>query len=185
MPFLTQWYAAFKFAPEILFGGQWDGVPIPTAAWAPTEQAQGWLLYALTVGLVIMRIYCGGSIWFTAIPFLVVSFIYYLCSQVSHINAESMRPVKSAQEWAALQIEHSQGDYECTSRAWSVISCGLNCQAIHHLFPGVHPCHYAALASLMRPVFEKHGLPTASWNKSYSDSIRYHLSHVHQRMLVE
>eukprot|EP00966_Prymnesium_polylepis_P311427 7195309-Prymnesium_polylepis.1 len=104
---------------------------------------------------------------------------------VSHINAESMRPVKSAQEWAALQIEHSQGDYECTSRAWSVISCGLNCQAIHHLFPGVHPCHYAALASLMRPVFEKHGLPTASWNKSYSDSIRYHLSHVHQRMLVE
>ena len=66
--------------------------------------------------------------------------------------------VAKRKEWAAHQIETSYGDYAPTSITWGLLALGLNNQALHHVFPGIHPCHYYKLTPVLRRVCDKHGV---------------------------
>eukprot|EP01051_Picozoa_sp_SAG22_P016235 SAG22_NODE_2257_length_2780_cov_2.690041_1_plen_103_part_00 len=83
-----------------------------------------------------------------------------------------------SKEWAAAQITAAQGDYTYISAFWNKLSNGLNNQTLHHLFPSVHPCHYPALSELLKPVFDKHKLPVAGWERSYWQSLASHVRHL-------
>jgi hypothetical protein len=67
-------------------------------------------------------------------------------------------PVAKWKEWAAHQIETSYGDYAPAPIMWGLLALGLNNQALHHVFPGVHPCHYYKLTPVLRRVCYKHGV---------------------------
>lgn len=102
-------------------------------------------------------------------------------SQISHSNEASMKgPDRyktqrglQKNEWAAHQIL-TTCDYSCDSWFWGTLSINLNNQAIHHLFPSVHPCHYPALRHKLIPVAKKHGIDyearsTADFNQTLAN----------------
>jgi len=86
-------------------------------------------------------------------------------SQISHTNEESMTSVNKYKkkykikkiEWAMHQML-TTSDYSCDSWFWSIVSIHLNNQAMHHLFPSVHPCHYPAMRRKLIPVCAKFGV---------------------------
>jgi len=160
---------------RLLRHNRWKGTTEPVT-WAPGEHFFAWLMWmGLLTGLFFVGFARGAA--HALFPFLVTGLLYYAFSQVSHLNAPSVEPITS-KEWAVHQICASQGDYEYGSVKWGKISNGLNNQMVHHLFPSVHPCHYPALSALLRPVFERHGLPMPGWRYTYADSWRLHSAYL-------
>ena len=174
-PFFTQWKPQFVNNLRLIRSGKFKGTATE-AIWASSEWGSAALLWVSLVSLVVHISYYYG-LTHAARPFLVVSLIYYLFSQVSHISTNCF-PAKQPREWAVAQIMACQGDYAYTSQIWNLLSVGLNNQMVHHLFPSVHQCHYPALSELFNPVFAKHGLPTSAWNKPYWKSLRDHIEHL-------
>jgi len=126
------------------------------------------------------------------LPYSIHGFLYYSFAAVSHTNEASAskvqrdgQPVQSsaetdtskAREWAQHQVETSQGDYAPTSQVWGLVSLGLNNQAIHHVFPAIHPCHYYLLAPVMKRVCEKHKVKYHT-HPTFWDAICDHISHL-------
>eukprot|EP00658_Telonema_sp_P-2_P019127 TRINITY_DN1750_c0_g1_i2.p1 TRINITY_DN1750_c0_g1~~TRINITY_DN1750_c0_g1_i2.p1 ORF type:complete len:307 (+),score=64.31 TRINITY_DN1750_c0_g1_i2:170-1090(+) len=117
---------------------------------------------------IALPLFLNGSIMHLLIPYAVHGTVYYGFASASHTNQSSQSQVSAdgtlvdsskpgpRSEWAAHQIETSKGDYAPTSIVWGLLSLGLNNQAIHHVFPGVHPCHYYKLAPIVRRVCDKH-----------------------------
>jgi hypothetical protein len=91
--------------------------------------------------------------------------LFNVFSQISHTNEASHAGTKRYKrvhnikklEWAMHQILTAR-DYSCDSWFWSLISINLNNQAMHHLFPSIHPCHYSAMRHKLIPVCAKHGV---------------------------
>lgn len=111
-------------------------------------------------------------------------------------------------EWSDAQVTATQGDYSYESIFWNKISNGLNNQSFHHIFPGVHSCHYPRLSKRLRPIFEKYHLPLGrpcffavafycrveclsclgvfnlrfpgGWSHSYLDVFAMHVEHIKQ-----
>jgi len=80
-------------------------------------------------------------------------------------------------EWAAHQVETSKGDYAPTSIFWGLVALGLNNQALHHVFPGIHPCHYYYLSPVLQKVCAKHGVDYHT-HPTFWDAFSSHLCHV-------
>jgi len=176
-PLLTEIFPSFVGTVELLLGSksmrnQSMGAP----RWAPGEYASCWLML---LGLLATMAYVAShsSVLQATLPFMVVGVLFYIFSQVSHINDDSFQPPPS-QEWAAAQIMTCQGDYAYASEFWTKMSIGLNNQALHHLFPSVHQCHYPALAKLIKPTFEKHKLPTPGWSQTIGQALAQHWAHM-------
>jgi fatty acid desaturase len=153
-------------------------------AWAGLGEYIGagftWLLLVCVYTSVAIR----SGVFIAASPALVCSVVYYLFSQVSHMNWASLHKDPIGTEWAVAQIGTAAGDYAYDSRFWNLVSIGLNNQTIHHLFPGIHAYHYPALARLFRPVFEKHGLSVHRWTQTYTQSLLAHVAFVYDRTTV-
>merc|ERR1712129_298799 len=88
---------------------------------------------------------------FVILPRIGHGILFYTFSQVSHIQDEAFsHQTKVTDSWITHQIG-SCVDYSVDSLFWNVMSIGLNNQALHHLFPSVHPCHFIQLS----PVLDK------------------------------
>ena len=174
--------ASLRGTHKLLSDARWKGCDA-VIVWSGREALWLSIQWALFVGMLVFVGY-RTSVCMAAVPFAVVGVLYYGFSQVSHINAESFEKGKGtaaapqSNEWAVHQIATTRGDYGYRSRLWYLLSIGLNNQAIHHCFPSVHPCHYPALSRLMKPVFEKHGLPQNGWEQSFGDALRLHFMHL-------
>mmetsp|Transcript_93 Transcript_93/g.298 ORF Transcript_93/g.298 Transcript_93/m.298 type:complete len:201 (-) Transcript_93:437-1039(-) len=177
-PLLTEIVPSFVGTFELLLGSKRTRNRTMSAAlrWTPGEYTSCWLML---FGLLATIAYVAShsSVLQATLPFLVAGVLFYVFSQVSHINDDSFQPPPS-QEWAAAQIMTTQGDYAYASEFWNRMSIGLNNQALHHLFPSVHQCHYPALAKLIKPTFEKHNLPTPGWSQTISQAFAKHLAHM-------
>merc|ERR1712166_1082988 len=102
-------------------------------------------------------------------------------SQVSHLNEDLMEaqldiPMARKREWAAHQIL-TCCDYNTDSLLWRTLSIGLNAQAIHHLFPGIEPCHYGPLSQMLKDTCEEHNLPYTNF-PNFVAAIQAHVSYV-------
>eukprot|EP01052_Picozoa_sp_SAG31_P035679 SAG31_NODE_4339_length_3340_cov_4.899389_3_plen_576_part_00 len=91
-------------------------------------------------------------------------------------SGQQAKPV-TRKEWAAHQIETSKGDYAPGSIFWGLMALGLNNQALHHTFPGIHPCHYYYLSPVLRRVCDKHGVDYHT-HPTFWDAFKSHLRHV-------
>jgi len=93
---------------------------------------------------------------FVALPRVGHGILFYVFSQVSHIQDDAMQPPTS-KSWIAHEIE-SCVDYSDTSFFWNVMSIGLNNQSLHHLFPSVHPCHFIELSPILDEFCADHNI---------------------------
>ena len=91
--------------------------------------------------------------------------LFNVFSQISHVNEDCIQGVEDFKEktgtkrveWVTHELL-SCFDYNCDSRLWGFLSMNLNNQGVHHVFPGVHPCHYIELCNIILPIAEKHGI---------------------------
>jgi len=83
-----------------------------------------------------------SSVWFIAI------------TQVSHLQDGCFNAQGS---WAKRQVASTK-DYSQDSRITSVLSGGLNTQALHHVLPVVHSSHYTDLYPHFRKVCQQHNV---------------------------
>eukprot|EP00812_Abedinium_dasypus_P006634 NODE_1840_length_1052_cov_277.523571.p1 GENE.NODE_1840_length_1052_cov_277.523571~~NODE_1840_length_1052_cov_277.523571.p1 ORF type:complete len:296 (+),score=16.65 NODE_1840_length_1052_cov_277.523571:132-1019(+) len=177
-PLFTHLMPLLHLPTVILRQNTFDGMKTK-CVWGPGEWRGAVVTYLslLAGGLAVI---CAHGFLHFLTPSFVVGVLYYLMSQVSHINAQSFSdPRLGSGEWAVAQVCAAQGDYGYDSALWAKMSLGLNCQAVHHLFPNVHPCHYSALAKQLEPVFRKHGLPVPGFERGYCESLWQHLQYLH------
>lgn len=121
------------------------------------------------------------AFFFATFPYGFHGMIFFGFSQVSHLNEglmNSQLDIKGAQkrEWAAHQIL-TCCDYNTDSLLWRTLSIGLNAQAIHHIFPGVEPCHYGPLSEILAQTCEEHNLPYSHY-PNFVAAIRAHVDYV-------
>lgn len=118
---------------------------------------------------------------FIAVPRFIHGVGYYFMSQVSHIQEDAFKfiddkNVNPNNEWVVHQICTSV-DYETQSLFWSFVSVGLNNQAIHHICPTVHPCHYPELNKVLIKFCQDHNLPYQN-KGSYVKMVKDHLHYI-------
>mmetsp|Transcript_3330 Transcript_3330/g.5640 ORF Transcript_3330/g.5640 Transcript_3330/m.5640 type:complete len:438 (+) Transcript_3330:68-1381(+) len=136
---------------------------------------------ALFIVMPLVLVYKLGvlkAVLFYAIPRLIHGSIYYLFSQVSHINQPSFRnqEFKHSKNFLVHQIMGAL-DYATTSRLWGFLSIGLNNQAMHHVLPNVHPCHYPRLADVFAAFCKKYKIQRVV-HETLWDAVKAHYSHL-------
>lgn len=80
--------------------------------------------------------------------------------------------------WAEMQVRTSC-NWSCHSRAWLLVSGGLNFQIEHHLFPGVAHKHYPAIHPIVKAACVKRGIPYAAY-PTFTEIFVAHLAKVKQ-----
>jgi len=121
----------------------------------------GWTMFAMPALFFIT--FGLADAWkafvFLLIPRIGHGMLFYLFSQISHIqtNAFCAGDEVQSKSWIEHQIRSSV-DYSVDSTFWNLMSVGLNSQTVHHLLPAVHPCHFAALQPVLDGFCEKYGI---------------------------
>lgn len=161
------------------------------------------IIHPITICLVTADSWLAGLLWatlFVAMPYALHGCIFYLFSQLSHVQqscfpdamAKLERPAAKGdgserertlasfpppkQEWARHQVEHAL-DYASGSRLWLHLSNGLNLQVVHHLFPQVGWGHYRALAPIVRATCAEFGIAYAH-QATFWAALKAHYAHV-------
>lgn len=80
--------------------------------------------------------------------------------------------------WAEHQVV-TTCDFAVTSRLVTVLTGGLNCQVVHHLFPRVSHVHYPTLAAIVKATAAEHGVPYAA-NPSFFTALSSHARFLHR-----
>lgn len=170
---MTQLVPSIGYGVSLLWNNRYPyGPPI---RWAPGERVRHAASLGTVVSLISIQAARGGVVYGIA-PFAVCGTLYYLFSQVSHINAVSMQPTTG--EWAVAQLASSAGDYSTTSTTVTLLSIGLNSQALHHLFPTVHHAHHRNLLAELVPVLAKHSQKVPGHAQTFAQSLRNHFHHL-------
>lgn len=123
--------------------------------------------------------------WYKVLPFALLplgfhGYIYYCFSQISHATGAANHHGDEREcvqrEWAVHQVLHSL-DYSAQSLVWRTLSIGLNCQALHHVFPSIATTHYGPLSLILERVAEKHNV---KYNRvsSFREALVEHYRHV-------
>jgi len=96
---------------------------------------------------------------FSAIPAMVVSVCFMICSQVNHLTAENIDVRDPCFYAHQVKTSHSFGGTTWLSRKWAFLfSGGLNLQIEHHLFPTVNHSHLPHISGIVKDVCKKHGV---------------------------
>lgn len=167
---LTQLQPCLVNAAAMACSGRYPGARV-RVRWVGWERAWCSLQTAAMWWLVLSRVHQSGAAALT--PFAVCGALFYCFSQVSHINEASFRCAGSP-EWARRQVQSASGDYAAHSPLVTLLSIGLNQQALHHLFPTVHPFHYPALAPVFDAVLRRHGIEHCAGKRTFGDAVRDH-----------
>jgi len=173
---MTQVVPAVVNTAKMLLTSAYPGVAA-TVSWAPAERAATAACLALLCGGFARQVAEHG-IAVAALPFLVCGVMYYFTSQVSHINAPSFATPPRAAGWATRQALACDGDHNAVSRLATLLSIGLNNQAMHHLFPSVHPVHYPRLERHLCAALRRRGIERRAGRRSYCESLANHLRHL-------
>lgn len=157
-----------------------DVLPVtrpPTAVQRVAHFAVRWGLFAgLVFGLPWLLFAPLKALLFSVVPSGLYGCIYYLFSQVSHVNEDCFVDAAPGVEWAVWQVRHSL-DYACDSSLWRVLSIALNLQTVHHLFPQVDPTHYAALRPILERVCAQFGVKHNTV-PGITEAARLHFTHI-------
>jgi fatty acid desaturase (delta-4 desaturase) len=176
LPVFSSLVPNLRASASILWNSQWLGLP-GRIQWDGMDRVWGMLAWLRLVLLLSGMLWYHGVCW-VLFPFAIAGCLFYLWSQVSHINEASMCDVGSpdwfTREWAVRQILATQGDYAYGSWVWTVLSLGLNCQLLHHLFPSIHWIHYPSLCVLIRPMLVQHGLSAPGYSQTFGESLTNH-----------
>jgi hypothetical protein len=91
-----------------------------------------WLCFTWPFVTMCLEGSLRAGLVFAVTPYLIHGFLFYIFSQVSHVQAACFPPRGPAQpqasrEWAVHQVHHTL-DYATTSRFWLHLSGGLNNQ---------------------------------------------------------
>eukprot|EP01083_Nonionella_stella_P064655 168743_1 len=126
----------------------------------------------LLVAMPIILVYQLGVIqglMFFLIPRFIHGVIYYLFTQMSHINEHSFQnhKFKRTKNFIVHQIL-SCSDYCIRSEFIGFVSVGLSNQGLHHIIPSVHPCHYPKLSSILQQFCHKHNIQQSVHKDLYS-----------------
>ena len=158
MSVLTTVYPSMFESTEMLSRGSFLG-RVPQVALSRTDKVRLWFGRALVASTLWVAPWfvCGvtlKALAFATLPLFMHGAIYYVFSQVSHIQApcfdyDGGKSGGERMEWAEMQVRHSL-DWGNGGMAQTLASIGLNSQVVHHVFPGVDPAHYGEL----RPIFE-------------------------------
>lgn len=131
-----------------------------------------WAFAALLHSTVLLR----HGILVAAAPPALTSALFYMFSQVSHVNAASSPGTHDpATPWSVRQIASCRGDYATRSRLlWPLLSNGLNQQTVHHLFPTVHWIWYPGLVD---NILRLAGEPPTHREQTLAGSFLRHVSY--------
>merc|ERR1712232_776871 len=129
------------------------------------EFVLAWLQFVLLLASICWVAVLQGP-HLALVPFAVHSSLYYFFSQVSHANTAS-NSIGDTKEWVVAQVRTSRGDYAHASLLWTVLSLGLNTQAVHHCFPTVHWAHYPYIFHIILNAANEPYVP-----KSYASSFK-------------
>jgi len=83
-----------------------------------------------------------------AIPCAMHGITFFVFTQVSHVPL--VNELNKSDDWAISQVNMAC-DYAVNSRLWSLLSIGLNNQALHHLFPQISSDRLLEL----QPIFQR------------------------------
>ena len=155
---------AFANTPKYLEDRAMETVKI-RRAWLSVIRNDRLVLLALLALFVYKSETITYGVWCLFWSWGIHGILFNVFSQISHTNEASHSGVarykrthgKDKIEWAIHQILTAR-DYSCDSWFWGTLSINLNNQAMHHVFPSVHPCHYSALRHKLIPVCAKHGI---------------------------
>lgn len=127
----------------------------------PKYQRRSLIGPALSVSVLLLSLFLhgiGGGLLRFAIPYAGVSLLFILCTQVSHIQPEVQQAELLANpDFFKVQATTSC-DYSTSSKLCSVLTGGLNTQALHHSLPYVSSCHYTDLYPEFAAICAKHGV---------------------------
>ena len=90
------------------------------------------------------------------------SVLFTLVTQVSHLQQECFgQPHAHAgadqhAAWYRCQVESSV-DYHVGSDVCRILTGGVNLQSLHHLLPGLHPCHMTGFYPTYAHIARTHG----------------------------
>jgi len=144
-----------------------------------------WLLFVHPYIFFFSMWQFSSALMFLTLPYFIHGLIFYVFSQVSHIQTQCFDPPPSGGcsmtgvtgEWAAHQVAHTH-DYAVGSRLMLHISNGLNLQTVHHLFPQVAWQHYVDLVPILEETCEQFGI---RWTPdlTFWNALRSHFSYVY------
>lgn len=129
------------------------------------------LLLSIPISLVIKFGLIKGLLFFI-IPRVLHGTIYYIFSQISHISGEAFNSNKYNDEWIVHQIQ-STIDYSTDSYLWNHLSGGLNNQAVHHICPTVHPCHYPEVNKILVQLCKDHNIKYVRYDTFYEALMKH------------
>lgn len=142
----------------------------------PGELALGWVQYATTCSVLIYTTWVHGA-HVALLPYMIEGVIFYVSTQLSHVNDASYVADASENEqkdeWAVHQLKTTRGDYNYDSWVWLALTQGLNLQSIHHVFPSVHWAHYPEIYRIVWAAGGEHRPP-----KSFQEIVVEHLAFV-------
>jgi len=114
---------------------------------------------------------------FALVPYILHGIIFYIFSQVSHINDDCFHEKHAhSPEWAVHQVTHSH-DYSQQSKLWGYLSNSLNNQTVHHLFPQVDSGHYPQLQPILQRTCAEFNIPYNS-SVGIADALRKHVKYI-------
>lgn len=149
------------------------------------------IIHPITISLTTARNWAAGAVYaffFVIVPYYIHGCIFYVFSQVSHVQQEcsNVTPEEQAAgikdsdekpaEWALQQVEHTL-DYAIGSTFWLHVSNGLNLQVVHHLFPQVGWGHYVQLAPIIHEVCADFNVAYAT-KSSFWKAVASHYSYL-------
>jgi len=169
---MTQLLPSLGYTPAMLLTSRYPAARAPVR-WARGERAEAALGWVVQVGAIASVAARHGGVA-ALLPFAVCGTAFYAFSQTSHINGASDAPAARG-EWATCQLAACAGDWSVGSRPASFLSIGLNCQALHHLFPTIHHAHHAALRPRIAAVLARHGTALPGEGQGYGGSLAAHL----------
>uniref|UniRef100_A0A6C0KB85 Cytochrome b5 heme-binding domain-containing protein n=1 Tax=viral metagenome TaxID=1070528 RepID=A0A6C0KB85_9ZZZZ len=158
-----------------LWSSTFECMPVLNHNGVPWHVLNRVLVVMLTVLYPFMAFDLYTAAALIIVPYGVHGFMFYLFSQVSHLQARLFYTSKR-DCWATHQAL-SSCDYRVDSRLWNVLSLGLNTQIVHHLLPTVDPWHYPALSRIIHKTLKEHGVVPLVF-ETYAQAARGHVEYV-------
>ena len=112
-------------------------------------------------------------------PYAVTSVIFFVVTQVSHVQEACQQPRTTANPDFLARQALTSLDYSAESRVWGFLTGGLNTQSLHHVMPGVCSCHYAELYPKFFEICVKHDCAPARATGGLLGAFGSHLRHIY------
>jgi fatty acid desaturase len=113
------------------------------------------------------------SIIFIIVPKLILSILFMINSQITHIHTDCMIKNK---DWYKNQIL-TASNHSLNNQFIFIFSGGLNYQIEHHLFPNVNHCHYPKIKKIIKKICIKYNVKYKEFD-GYYDAFISHYKHI-------